>query len=195
MSSPSQTASSTLLTSVRQGDEDAWQRLAAVYGPLVYGWARQAGVQENDAADVVQEVFVSVMRSIDRFRRDRPGDSFRAWLRTISRNRLTDYFRRLRSQPQGTGDTSATLQLHEVSETLFADEGESVRDEIARIRFRALLALKGSFQDQVWQAFWQTVVLEKAPAEVAIELETSKWAVYKAKARVLKRLRQELAEL
>ena len=48
---------------------------------------------EQDLSDVVQEVFKAVSLNINRFRRDRPGDTFRGCLRTISRNKVNDCFR------------------------------------------------------------------------------------------------------
>ena len=46
--------SSSLLMRVKGRDPDAWQRLVNLYGPLVYRWAREAGLQDSDAADVMQ---------------------------------------------------------------------------------------------------------------------------------------------
>ena len=55
--------------------------------------------------------------------------------------------------------------------------------------------LQAEFEPRTWQAFWKIVVEEKAPADVAAELGMSKGAVYVAKSRVLKRLREEFAGL
>jgi len=59
----------------------------------------------------------------------------------------------------------------------------------------ALELLQAEFEPRTWQAFWKIVVEEKAPADVAAELGMSKGAVYVAKSRVLKRLREEFAGL
>ena len=60
---PGSTASN-LLEQVKANVGPAWQRLAALYAPLVYSWARCAGLQAEDAADVVQEVFRAVLTHI-----------------------------------------------------------------------------------------------------------------------------------
>jgi DNA-directed RNA polymerase specialized sigma24 family protein len=52
-------------------------------------------VSEADAADVSQDVFAAVARHIADFRRERPGDSFRGWLWTITRNKVRYHWRRL----------------------------------------------------------------------------------------------------
>src|SRR5262249_40117518 len=72
--------STSLLQRLRARDPVAWERLCQIYGPLVYRWARSSGLQDTDAADVVQEVFRSVAVSLDHFHHDAPTDSFRGWL-------------------------------------------------------------------------------------------------------------------
>ena len=62
--------SSSLVECVRRSEPEAWQRFAKLYAPLVYSWARHAGLQNDDAADVVQEVFRGVSMTIHNFRRD-----------------------------------------------------------------------------------------------------------------------------
>src|SRR5690349_1212705 len=96
---PPGSTSSSLLDQIRAGDAGGWRRLVHLYGPLVYGWARRSGLQAADAADVMQEVFRAVHTGIAGFRRDRPGDSFRAWLWGVTHTKLRDFWRRLASQP------------------------------------------------------------------------------------------------
>src|SRR5690606_7771386 len=100
--SRSESTSSGLLRRVRGLDAVAWNDLVTLYGPLVYHWTRKAGLQPADAADVVQDVFRSVLAGIDRFD-DAGGGSFRGWLRTIARTRLIDWQRRTARQTPGTG--------------------------------------------------------------------------------------------
>ncbi|HUY31871.1 MAG TPA: sigma-70 family RNA polymerase sigma factor [Pirellulales bacterium] len=86
----SEATSTSLLERVKTHDALAWRRLLALYGPLVYHWARQKRLQDQDASDIVQEVFRNVATHIGSFRRDREGDSFRGWLWTITRNKIRD---------------------------------------------------------------------------------------------------------
>src|SRR5262249_6259988 len=81
-------ASTSLLQRLKAREDAAWQRLTYLYGPVVYGWCRHKGLSPEDAADVRQEVFLAVARSIAGFRRERPGDSFRGWLWTITLNKV-----------------------------------------------------------------------------------------------------------
>jgi RNA polymerase sigma-70 factor, ECF subfamily len=78
--------STTLLEQIRVRQPEAWERLVDLYGPVVFHWCRQSGLTTSDAADVVQEVWMAVARNVAGFRREQPGDSFRGWLWTITRN-------------------------------------------------------------------------------------------------------------
>ena len=68
----------SLLVQIRDGaNHAAWQEFAHLYGPVVYGFARQRGLQDADAADIVQDVFRSVASSIGRLDYDRHQGTFR----------------------------------------------------------------------------------------------------------------------
>ena len=52
--------------------------------------------------------------------------------------------------------------------------------------------VKAEFEPTTWQAFWRAAVEGDAAANIAADLGVTKWAIYKAKARVTQRLREEL---
>jgi RNA polymerase sigma-70 factor (ECF subfamily) len=187
--------SSTLLEQVRDRRPEAWRRLADLYGPVVYRWCRQLGVSEADVADVVQDVFVTVTAGIGQFRREQPGDSLGAWLRTIARRRVCDHFRRRQGQPSADGGTSAYQQILNLPDG--ADDSLSPQsvEQDARFSRRVLDLIRVEFENRTWDVFWQIVVDGRSPEEVAAGIGLSVPAVYKAKSRVLRRLRQELGGL
>jgi len=187
--------SASLLQRVQVRDPDAWQRFVNIYGPLVYDWIRMQGVRAGDAEDIVQEVLAAVSTNICGFRRDQVGVSFRRWLWGICAHKILDYFRDLQSRPNAQGGTTAHLRLQEIPEAPPAEESEEGCREITLLRHRAVLQLRDLFEPQVWGAFWRVVVEGDAPADVAQDLGVSVWAVYKAKSRVLLRLREELEGL
>src|SRR5438046_713552 len=86
--------SSSLIDRVKADESGAWDRLVTLYAPLVYHWCRRWNLQEEDLADVFQEVFKTLVVHIARFRRERQGDTFRGWLWTITRNKVQDHFRK-----------------------------------------------------------------------------------------------------
>jgi len=84
----------TLLERLRESpDPDAWERFAALYVPLMFDWLRGASVPVDVASDLVQEVFVTLLRVLPEFEYDRSG-GFRKWLRTVVLNRWRDSLRR-----------------------------------------------------------------------------------------------------
>jgi RNA polymerase sigma-70 factor (ECF subfamily) len=185
-------SSSTLLARVKARDTAAWERLVSLCSPLVYQWCRQHGLQPADAADVGQNVFEAVFRKIGDFRRERPGDSFRGWLRTIARHKVIDFLRARQGQA-GTGGSDALERL-----ALLPDEAEdssSSGEEEGGLYCRALEVLRTEFTDQTWQAFWRVTVESQRPADVAADLGMTLNAVYLAKSRVLRRMRDEFADL
>jgi len=187
--------SSTLLERIRARRPEAWQRLVDLYGPVVYRWCRQLGVDRTDAADVAQEVFGAVAAHLDQFRRDRPDDSFGAWLRTITRNKVRDLYRQRLCQPDAEGGTHAYQQLLNLAESADQSVSGSRADRLetdAGFLRRMLDLVRVEFENRTWEAFWRIAVDGQSPDQVAAGLDLSLMAVYKAKSRVLRRLREEL---
>jgi len=192
--------SSSLLRRVRELDQDAWQRLSDLYGPVIYKWCRGAGLQPADASDATQEVFRGVMTGIAQLRHGKPGDSFRGWLWAITRYKIQDHFRLQDREPRPAGGDDA----HELLQKMpapgvylppdLADPPDDP-DERAGVIQRTLDYLRPSFEEHVWQAFWQMTLGERAAAEIGTELGMTPEAVRQAKFRVLKRLREELKGL
>lgn len=158
--------SSGLINLVRARHPDAWQKLVRLYSPAVYRWCRYAGVAADDARDVVQEVFTSVMHSLDDFQDTGRSGSFRAWLHGITRHRVVDHFRRCQFEPQaqgGTGAQAAMLQIPEAADDLDTSHKPDVADSLWH---RALELIWAEFTERTWQAFWLTGVERQAPADV-----------------------------
>jgi RNA polymerase sigma-70 factor (ECF subfamily) len=151
--------------------------------------------------DVEQDVLQSVARSLHRFHRDQPGDSFHKWLRIITANKVRDHVRRMRNEPPGQGGTTAMIRMHAAAdphqETPSTDD-ESVAgggaSEAGCFSTPALEKVRRQVKPRTWEAFWRTAVEEERPADVAAELNMSIWSVYQARARVLGRLRKELGD-
>ena len=180
------TTPASLLERLRRlNDAGAWERLVELYTPLLYDWARRLGLQESDAADLVQEVFAVLVRKLPRFTYDR-HKSFRGWLRKIALNKWRDRLRRtggLRRKVEGHGPEATTP---DPAATLWEEE---YRQHLVR---RALEVMQSEFEPSTWKACWGIVVEGRRPAEVAAELGITLAAAYAAKSRVLRRLRREL---
>ena len=183
--------SSTLLERVKAEHPEAWTRLVTLYGPVVYRWCRQAGVTRDDAPDLVQEVFTAVARHVAALRRDRPGDSFGAWLRTITRNAVRGYFRSRRGQAVAQGGTDARQQLEQVPESSASQEADNPREVADLVVPKGVDLVRAEFEPRTWEAFRRVAIEGQPSVRVAAELGMSLEAVYQAKSRVLRRLRRE----
>jgi RNA polymerase sigma-70 factor (ECF subfamily) len=189
-----QATSLTLLARVQARDPQAWRRLVDLYRPLVMAWCVRGGVTGADAEDVAQEVFAAAASALDGFHRDRPGDTFRGWLRTITRNQLLLFFRRNRDNARAAGGSDAWQQLQQVPDPL-PGPGEEDSVEFGQLYLRALELVRGEFQESTWQAFWRTVVEDREATVVAQEMGLTANNVRQAKSRVLRRLREEVGDL
>jgi RNA polymerase sigma-70 factor, ECF subfamily len=167
-----------------------------LYTPLVYHWSARRGVRGADAEDVAQEVFQAAAAGLARFRREREGDSFRGWLRGITRNVLLQHFRRADRQPRASGGTDALARLQDVAEAEppDADEDDSP-SELEALRRRALDLVRGQVEERTWRAFWLTAIEGRSPNDVAPGLGVSPTAVRMAKSRVLRRLKEQFGDL
>jgi RNA polymerase sigma-70 factor (ECF subfamily) len=184
------TTSISLLERVRQPTErEAWARFVELYTPLLYYWACKLGMQEPDAADLVQEVFTVLVKKLPSFTYE-SGKSFRAWLRTITYNKWRDLQRRRAAAPEG--HHPAQLPDLPAPESMDSFWEEEYRQHLVG---RALELMQREFQPSTWKACWQCVVEGRPATEVARELGLGVDAVYAAKSRVLRRLRQELGGL
>lgn len=176
----------SLLGRLRQPeDQEAWRRFVHLYSPLLYYWARGVKLPAADAADLVQEVLLVVVKEMPAFAYD-PSRSFRGWLRTIALNKWRERCRRF---------TNAPPREDAELDALAADSGTDVfaEQEYRQCLVRqALQIMQDEFEPATWKACWEVVVSGRPAAEVAAELKTSVDVVYGAKSRVLRRLREEL---
>jgi RNA polymerase sigma-70 factor, ECF subfamily len=177
----------SLLERLQQPDEPtAWARFVDLYTPVLFAWARRLGLQAQDAADLVQEVFTILIQKLPEFHYDRQK-GFRRWLHTVTLNKWRDACRRRAAQPaQPNEGALAEVAGPEPIDTL--EEAEYRQHLVSR----ALDLMQAEFQPVTWKACWELVVNSRPAAEVARELGISVNAVYLAKGRVLRRLRTEL---
>ena len=191
---PGQVTSLSLLQRARSNDQSAWSRLTNLYRPLVLFWCRQAHCPDAEVEDVIQEVFAAVAASLGSFRHDRPRDSFRAWLRGITRNQVLMYFRRNQGRPQPEGGSDALGRLLDLADPL-ANCAEEEARQVSQWYRRAVEQVRGEFEERTWQMFWRAVIDGRPTAALAEELHVTPAAVRQAKSRVLRRLKQEMGEL
>ena len=180
----------TLLEQVRHAhNQAAWEQFVRLYTPLLLSLARRLGLQVADTADMVQDVFVALVQAMPHFQYDR-NRSFRAWLGTLALNRWRDRLRKRAAVPLGDRDPVWDGLLS-------ADPSEAFEETEYRATLlsRALALVQPEFSPGVWEMFQLTTLAGAAPADAARRLNTTANAVYLARARVVRRLREVLTGL
>ncbi len=158
-----------------------WPRFVELYAPLLLSWARRLGLQDADAADLVQDLFTHLLNKLPSFRYD-PRQSFRAWLRTLLLNLWRDRCKqRVPAVPRG--------DLGEVAASPNDVAAAEYREYLVR---RALRVMEADFAPATWKACWELVVNDRPADSIAAEMGLTVAGVYAAKYRVIHRLRQEL---
>ncbi len=166
---------------------EAWSRFVQLYLPLICYWGRQSGLQDSDVADLSQEVFALLLEKLPEFAYDQ-HKSFRNWLRTVTLNKWRELCRR-RGLAAGAASVLPEVATVDPAQQVWEDEHNQY------LATRALKLMQGDFDAATWKACWETAVEGRPAAAVASELGMSVGAVYAAKSRVLRRLRQELQDL
>jgi RNA polymerase sigma-70 factor (ECF subfamily) len=158
-----------------------------MYTPLLVAWSRRLGLVDHDAADLVQDIFTILVERLPQFQYD-DQKSFRAWLRKVLQNRWRN-LQRKRGVEQQAGS-----RIEEFADSTGWKELEE--DEYRRYLVRrALELMQSDFEPATWKACWESVVNDRPAAAVAAQLGITINAVYLARGRVLRSLREELAGL
>jgi len=186
----------SLLARIKKKDPEGWRRFVHLYSPLIFRWCRQSGLKEADAADVGQEVFQAVSRAVAKFEYRQKNDSFRGWLRTITRNKIRDWVRRSVPGGEGVGGEETLPYLPSPGGDVLpdADDASAADDELMLMR-RAVEMVLAEYSEPTRQAFCRLVVGDEKPADVAAALSMSVNAVYLLKSRIKRRIREEFEGL
>ncbi len=185
----------SLLDRARQRDRTAWERIVNLYQPLVAHWCIRSGISQADTADVSQEVFAAVSSHLAKFEREKTG-SFRSWLRAITRTKIIDHHRRLQGVPVAGGGSDAKERMESIPESEMASALDNDDPAEPGLLYRKALSLiETEFEPTTWQAFLAAVVDGRKAKDVAADLGITRSAVYTAKSRVLKKLRDQFKDL
>ena len=191
MSDDPHTHESLLIRIADARDASSWRQFVTIYEPVVYRIARQKGLQDADAHDLVQHVMTAVSRSIHRWQPDSDRATFRTWLYRVANNSFVDFVRRRR--PDAAVGGSSVLRLLDGQadhEALAQSEWER---EHRREVFRwAARRIRKEFSDSTWEAFTMTTIGDTSPADVAAHLGMTVGSVYTARSRVMRRLKAEV---
>lgn len=139
-------------------DQLSWQDFFDTYWKLIYGVARQAGLADTEAQDVVQETMLSVAKHMPDFKYDPAVGSFKAWLLNMTKWRIIDQQRK-RARAQNHDPLPAD---HE-SGTGFAD---------------GLMDPSSLKLNQIWDKEWSQTLLDAAITRVKRQVDPQKYQLF-----------------
>ena len=185
----------SLLIRAQAGDAGAWENLCELYRPLIVGWLRRQSVPHGEVDDLVQEIFLAVVRGLPSFSHSGRSGAFRSWLRAIAFNYSCDYWKSPARRTDAPRDDAAVAALG-----LLEDPDSPLNrywnEEHDRYVLRSLLELAElEFEPTTLRAFRRVALEGASVSEAAAELRLSLAAVYAARSRVQRRLREVAASL
>jgi RNA polymerase sigma-70 factor (ECF subfamily) len=170
----------------------AWNQLMAIYRPVIYRLARRKGLLHEDAEDLVQGVFISIAKAIDRWEQGEGQPRFRNWLGRITRNAIVNAITRARPD-RATGTSSVLQSLASLPQGTESTQSLIVECRLEAIRWAAR-EIQSEFSNATW-AIFQSIAIEGRPApEVAQVFHRTIGSVYAARCRVAARLREKVLE-
>lgn len=184
---------SSLLHRAKRSELAAWERIASLYSPLVYGWCRRCSLQPADAENVGQEVLLTVHRTLGQFEIRPERGTFRGWLKSIVRSKVVDYIRRRSQQELALGGSDAAWILQQVpNQDVWQEQEEQESHFLFR---RAVELIHAEYSDRDWQVFRAVVMFGQSAQEVADSMQLTLNAVYLVKSRILQRVKSEFQGL
>lgn len=177
-----------LVRAAQAGESRAFDELVRRYQDKVYRLSYKILRHEDDAAEALQDAFLSAYRGLANFKAE---STFSTWLYRIATNASLMKYRKRRDghisldQPQPSGEGTEPLQLPDWSKLPLE---ELVDDETQEVMWEAAQALPEDDRE----VFWQRDVLERSNAEVAEDLGLTVAAVKSRLHRARLRLRDRL---
>lgn len=181
-------------------DSEGWKTFTDTYWKLIYRSAIKAGLNDEEAKDATQETILSVCKKMRDFKYDPALGSFKAWLLTTARWKITDQFRKRARQVRPVEATREDPDRTPLVERI-PDPNTLGLDSILEEEYQqnlveaALDRVKHRVNDKDFQIFHCYVVKEWTVKEVMKSLGVSRFQVYNAKSRISKLLRKELEQL
>lgn len=181
-------------------DQDGWREFFDTYWRLIYRVARQAGLDDATAQDVVQNTFIYLSRRLPKFRYDPARGSFKAWLRRVTKSRISVFRRRLEAKEPPLPEPALEDDDVNVWESVPDPAGDKV-DEIWQREWEenlikaALRRISPKVSAQQLMIFEMAALGEVPLKQVARKLDVSLMQVYLARHRVGKLFKAEVLRL
>lgn len=173
-----------LLAACRRGDEAAWEALVARYQRLIYAIPRRAGLDEDAAAEIFQDVFTTLLESIETI--EQPS-RLQAWLVTTAKRKTWRMIGRARAvRPFASDEDEAGGEMYDL-----ADERALPDEALARLEEQHLVRAALSDLEERCRTLLSLLFYAPEPppySEIAAALGTSEGSIGPTRARCLKKL-------
>jgi RNA polymerase sigma-70 factor (ECF subfamily) len=176
----------SVIYGVTQKNPERWREFDAIYRPMLFAYLRKHKLEESEANDIVQDIFVKLLAKIDTY--DRTRCKFRSWLFSVAHNTLIDYARRRASQQKAVEGWLAQAATADPADSVLMAE-EWLRFHREKILEHALKKVKARNSSKLWTCFEQRLLRNRPAGEVAELLNIQPAAVYTYASRVLKQVR------
>jgi RNA polymerase sigma-70 factor (ECF subfamily) len=170
----------------------AWEEFVRIYSPQVLDWCRRHGLQDDDAADICQDVLVRFWKQSATFKYD-PNRRFRSYLRRILASSLDRWSAGTRRvKPLGVGDSPSILDSLPARDDLAVCIEAAYDTELMALAMRDV---QRRVSPHTWRAFEMLAIEDRRGKEVAAALGISADLAYAARHNVQKMIRQMVARL
>jgi RNA polymerase sigma-70 factor (ECF subfamily) len=193
---------SSLLSRLKNASDAAgWQYFVDNYGRLVFQVCLRAGLQRQEAEDVVQETVAAVAQQMPRFHYDRSKGSFKGWLARVTRNHIADFLERKTREaarrvelPESRADSVAASRdvVAGGSESLDAVWDAEWREHLM---VRALRCIQQQLPARSVQIFQMSAIDGWSAEKIAGALQLSRAQIYLARHRAARLVKREIARL
>ncbi len=179
-------------------DHPAWIKFRDRYDPYLRTWCRGYGLDENSIDEVCQRVWIELADRMRTFEYD-PRRTFRGWLRRMCESRVVDFLRQRHAGGHFTLDDRDD-EAGSIVREADIDSAERDQEDGATDRFRRFLldeaekvqaAVRAKVKPWTWDAFRLVAVCDWTVEETAQALRMTHAAVYAARERVARMLRDE----
>ena len=176
-----------VLESLRGSDEAAWGRFVSRFrGPIVR-FARDQGLEPDEAEDAAQETLMDFVRAYRQGQYDREKGRLSAWLFGIAHRRVLNAGRKMarRPRPLGAGHQTAFWESLPDEQAARRSWDQSWQQAVLE---QCLDQIRTEMEPKTIRAFEAFAIQRRPAMDVARELGVSRNAVFIAKHRVLKRI-------
>jgi RNA polymerase sigma-70 factor, ECF subfamily len=157
----------SVIVVVCQNDPERWREFDSIYRPMLLAFLRKQHLNDSDANDVVQDIFVKLLSKIQTY--DREKYRFRRWLFSVAHNTLIDFARRRASQKKAVDGWVMTVLQATPSDSLKTAE-EWVKIHRMKILHHALRSVRNCTTPRVWACFEQRLLRDRPGTLIAGEL-------------------------